>query len=42
MLFVHTLRGQYDYLQGSGDVLWQRQVVMDEQFEDKKMGKLMG
>ena len=28
MLFVHTLRGQYDDLQGSADVLWQRQVAL--------------
>ena len=27
MLFVHTLRGQYDDLQGSFDVLRQRQVA---------------
>ena len=27
LLFVHTLRGQYDDLQGSAGVLWQRQVA---------------
>ena len=27
MLFVHTLRGQYDDMQGSDEVLWQRQVA---------------
>ena len=33
MLFVHTLRGQYDDLQGSADVLWQRQVAFKNRWQ---------
>ena len=31
MLFVHTIHGQYDDLQGSTNVLWQRQVAFKKQ-----------
>ena len=33
MLLVHTLRGQYDDLQGSTDVLWQRQVDFKKRWQ---------
>ena len=33
MLFVHTIRGQYDYLQGLTDVLWQRQVAFKKRWQ---------
>ena len=32
MLFVQTLRGQYDDLQGLGEALWQRQVAFKNQW----------
>ena len=33
MLFVHTLRGQYDDLQGSDEVLWQQQVAFKNRWQ---------
>ena len=33
MLFVHTLRGQYDDLQDLDDVLWQRQVAFKNRWQ---------
>ena len=33
LLFVHTLHGQYDDLQGSTDVLWQRQVDFKKRWQ---------
>ena len=33
MLFVRTLRGQYDDLQGSNDVMWQRQVAFKNRWQ---------
>ena len=33
LLFVHTLRGQYDDLQGSADVLWQRKVTFKKRWQ---------
>ena len=33
MLFVHTRHGQYDYLQGSDDVLSQRQLAFKNQWQ---------
>ena len=34
MLFVHTLRGQYDDMQGSDEVLWQRQVAFKNRWQE--------
>ena len=33
MLFVHTIRGQYDDLQGLTDILWQRQVAFKKRWQ---------
>ena len=33
MLFAHTRRGQYDVLQGSYEVLWQRQLAFKNRWQ---------